>query len=110
MPKDTSAEGPIVRRTAYVFTAASTVWLMVAISVGVSFWAPLVGTVVGLICSVPAYLKEAEAEQNREAVRVRRAGAERRGDTSRWDVDDRGQGGGQAPDSDPTQPPKILES
>jgi hypothetical protein len=97
-----SVEGPIVRLTCYIATALSWLWLMVAISAGGSFWAPLLGVAIGLVLSLPMYLKEQETEQIREAKRDRQGNAERKGDTSRWEVDD--------PNSNDPPKPKILES
>lgn len=95
-----SAEGPIVRYFCYVLAGFSALWLMVALSVGGYFSAPLAGTLIFGFFSLLVYMKEQDAEQNREAIRARQAKAAQQGDTARWDVDD----------SDPTQPPKILES
>lgn len=100
--KGPSAEGPIVRRVCYVLAGFSAMWLMVALSVGGAFSAPLVGTLVFGFFAITMYMKEQDTEQIREARRVGEAGAARKGDTSRWEVEDSG--------GDPTQPPKILES
>lgn len=97
-----SAEGPIVRYFCYGIAGISAIWLMVALSTGWAFSAPLVGTAVFGFAAMSMYMKEQSAEQNREAIRSHLGKAERKADTSRWDVEDA--------KADPTVPPKILES
>lgn len=100
--KGPSAEGPIVRYFCYILAGFSAMWMMVALSVGGAFSAPLFGTLIFGFFSLTMYLKEQEAEQNREAIRARQGKTAQQGNPSRWEVDDA--------NSDPTQPPKILES
>lgn len=97
-----SVEGPIVRYFCYGLAGISAIWLMVALSTGGAFSAPLVGTVVFGFFSLTTYLKEQDAEQIREAIRANQGRTEQKADTSRWDVEDA--------KADPTVPPKILES
>lgn len=98
-------ESDVVRWVCYSGFTVCLLWLIIGISTGGSFWAPLVGTVVLGAYVGPMYVREHQAEQDRATVREAQARRGAAGNTDRWNVDDQ---------SDPTvpptaPPPKILE-
>jgi hypothetical protein len=91
----------IVRHIAYGGAAVCVLWLVIALTIGGAWLPSLVGTIVFTIYAIPMYMKESEHALHREAVARQHQSSAQKSDTGRWDVED---------NSDPTVPPKVLES
>lgn len=109
MARSSRAELDVIRWICYGGFFVCLIWLLMVLSARGEFVAPLVGALFFGIQTTVMYIREHDAEMNRETVRAK---AEQRGGggTDRWNIDDRGGDPTQPPGPPPTRPqPTIIE-